>query len=613
MQADTAQTVLESSTNLSTGYARIAAGLLQGLGVYLLHLAVVSKAWPATSPLLFLPLLMACVLLPVLLISGLGHLQGRKLAAWLALAALAVVAFALHDAWRNAGAPGYAGPEGQVRLPSALVSVFSAAFCFIAHSMVKAGAQDERWLASYATYFETAWKLFIQCAFSAMFVGATWAMLALGSELFMLVKLSFLHTLLGKAWFIAPVMCFAFACAMHITDVRPAIVRGIRTLLLVLMSWLLPVTVLLLGGFLCTLPFTGLDALWKTGHATAVLLGADAMLVVLINAAYQNGEVERSVAPLVRLAARVGAMLLLPVMAIAVYALALRVGDYGWSSDRIIAAACLLVGTFYAVGYAFGAWRRDAWLPTLATTNVGAACLVLAVLFALFTPLADPARISVNSQMARLESGAVKADKFDYEYLRFEGARYGRAALESLKLAGGPDGPQKRAGAAAALATDYRSWRAPAEMAVAVDISTNLAVWPQGSRLPDGFPLRSWTARNLHGALAPRCLREQGAHCDAFLLDLTGDGKPEVVVVGTELSDSSAVLGEQGGKWEQVGSLPYALAGCAPLLAKLKAGEVRAVAKPMMDLEVGGQRIVANPTRLERTKLCSATPEPLPH
>jgi hypothetical protein len=49
------------------------------------------------------------------------------------------------------------------------------------------------------------------------------------------------------------------------------------------------------------------------------------------------------------------------------------------------------------------------------------------------------------------------------------------------------------------------------------------------------------------------------------------------------------------------------------LLAKLKAGEVRAVAKPMMDLEVGGQRIVANPTRLERTKLCSATPEPLPH
>jgi hypothetical protein len=442
-------------------------------------------------------------------------------------------------------------------------------------------------------------------------------MLALGSELFMLVKLSFLRTLLGKAWFISPVMSFAFACAMHITDVRPAIVRGIRTLLLVLMSWLLPVTVLLLGGFLCTLPFTGLDALWKTGHATAVLLGACAMLVVLINAAYQNGEAERSVAPVVRLAARIGAMLLLPVIAIAVYALALRVGDYGWSSDRIIAAACLLVGAFYAVGYAYAAWQRDAWLRPLAPTNVGAACLVLAVLFALFTPLADPARISVNSQMARLEGGAVKAGKFDYEYLKFEGARYGRAALEQLKLASGPDGAQKRAGAIAALAKDHRSWRAPAEPEFAVDISANLTVWPQGSRLPEGFPLRSWSAGDLPRAFPPRCLREPNARCDAFLLDLTGDGKPEVVVVGVEANESSAVLGEKDGKWSQVGSLPYALAGCAPLLAKLKAGEARAVAKPLLDLEVDGRRIVADAIRQDRTQFCPGTPaaprpEPLP-
>eukprot|EP01032_Pedospumella_encystans_P000177 gene177-195_t len=74
-------------------------------------------------------------------------------------------------------------------------------------------------------------------------------MLNLGSGLFMLVKLDFLKLLLREAWCNAPVLCFAFACAMHITDVRPAIVRGIRTLLLVLMSWLLPVTVALLAGW----------------------------------------------------------------------------------------------------------------------------------------------------------------------------------------------------------------------------------------------------------------------------------------------------------------------------------------------------------------------------
>lgn len=610
MQADSAQTVLEATTTRSNGYLRLAVGLLQGGLLYLLYRANSANAWPATEPFLFVPLLMAGVLLPVLLISSLGHIGGRTLVLWMAAAAAVIAVLALHDVWRMEGtriaataAAASSASAREARYPSALVTVFSAAFFFIAHSLVMAAVQEGRRLASYATYFETAWKLFIQAAFSALFVGALWAMLNLGAGLFQLVKLGFLRRMLLEAWFNMPVLFFAFACAMHITDVRPAIVRGIRTLLLVLMSWLLPVTVLLLAGFLGSLPFTGLEALWKTGHATSALLGAAAALVVLINAAYQNGEVEGTVARAVRWSARIGALLLLlPLVAIAVYALSLRVGDYGWSSDRLIAAACMVVAACYALGYAYAALQRGAWLRTLSMTNVGAAWLVLAVLLALFTPIADPARISVNSQLARLERGAVKADKFDYEYLKFEGARYGRAALERLKMAAGPDAALKRAGAVAALAKEHRSWRLPSEP-VAVDISANLAVWPQGSRLPEGFPLRSWTERGEDGGPALRCLREAGVHCDAFMLDLTGDGKPEVVLIGADLSVGSAVAGERDGKWQQVASLPYSLAGCAPLLARLKAGEARAVAKPLLDIEVDGQRVSVEPLRL-RVPLC---------
>jgi hypothetical protein len=603
VQADSAQTILEATTTRSNGYLRLAVGLLQGGLLYLLYRANSANAWPATEPFLFVPLLMAGVLLPVLLISSLGHIGGRKLALWMAAAAAVIAALALHEVWRMEGtriaaaaAAASSASAREARYPSALVAVFSAAFFFIAHSLVMAGVQEGRRLASYATYFETAWKLFIQAAFSALFVGALWAMLNLGAGLFQLVKLGFLKRMLLEAWFNMPVLFFAFACAMHITDVRPAIVRGIRTLLLVLMSWLLPVTVLLLAGFLGSLPFTGLDALWKTGHATSVLLGAAAALVVLINAAYQNGEVAGTVARVVRWSARIGALMLLPLVVIAVYALSLRVGDYGWSSDRLIAAACMVVAACYALGYAYAALQRGAWLRTLSMTNVGAAWLVLAVLLALFTPIADPARISVNSQLARLERGAVKADKFDYEYLKFEGARYGRAALERLKMAAGPDAALKRAGAVAALAKEHRSWRPPSAP-VAVDIGANLAVWPQGSRLPAGFPLRSWTDRGEDGGPALRCLREAGVNCDAFMLDLSGDGKPEVVLIGAEPGVGSAVVGEKDGKWQQVASLPYSLAGCAPLLARLKAGEARAVAKPLLDIEVGGQSVSVEPHR----------------
>jgi hypothetical protein len=56
------------------------------------------------------------------------------------------------------------------------------------------------------------------------------------------------------------------------------------------MSWILPVAVVLVAGFICSLPFTGLAALWETRHATSVLLSAAALLLVLINAAFQNGE-----------------------------------------------------------------------------------------------------------------------------------------------------------------------------------------------------------------------------------------------------------------------------------------------------------------------------------
>ena len=594
MQADSTQTVLEATTTRGNGYLRLAAGLLQGGLLYLLHRAGGSGTWPATEPLLFFPLLLAAVLLPILLISSLGHVGGRKLALWMAAAAAAIAAFGLHDAWRAGGGPPIIGMGKAERFPSALVSVFSAAFFFIAHSLVMAGVQEGRRLAGYATYFETAWKLFIQAAFSVLFVGALWAMLNLGSGLFMLLKLEFLKLLLREAWFNAPVLCFAFACAMHITDVRPAIVRGIRTLLLVLMSWLLPVTVALLAGFLGSLPFTGLETLWKTGHATSVLLSAAATLVVLINAAYQNGEVAGTVARVVRWSARIGALMLLPLVAIAVHALSLRVGDYGWSSDRLIAAACLLVAGCYAAGYAYAALQRGPWLHTLSMTNVGAAWLVLAVLLALFTPIADPARISVNSQMARLERGAVKADKFDYEYLKFEGARYGRAALERLKAASGADAALKRAGATAALSKAHRGQRS-GEALSSAQIGVNLTVWPKGASLPQGFAAAAWSGQHAGGADVPLCLYQQGAHCDAIVMDMTGDGQPDVLVIGAAPHIGSSLLALRDGKWVVAGRLPYTLSGCESLLGKLREGRVATVAKALPDLEVDGVRIPVEP------------------
>ena len=509
------------------------------------------------------------------------------MAAWLAAAALVLAAVGAHDAWRNALDP------APLPRPSLLVFPFCVGFFFVAHSLVLAGAHDRRPVAHYSTCFETAWKLAIQLLFSAMFVAGVWLVMWLGDALFDLLKLNFVEELLRQSWFSVPLVCLAFSSAMHTTDVRPAIVRGIRSLLLVLMAWILPIAVLLVGGFLAALPFTGLQALWQTRHATAVLLASCAVLVVLVNAAFQAGDAADSLARSVHVAARIACLLLLPLALLGIYALALRVGDYGWTPDRVVAAACLAVALFYAVGYLLAAMAREGpWLDGLRHVNVAAAFLSLAVALAMFTPVADPARIAVNDQVARLERGAVSAAQFDYGFLRFHGARYGMQALQALSARDvGPQPPDVRSRATAALKLRYEGAEAAAAPA---DIARNLQVWPKGAQLPQGLLQQDLGGRGQTTAV-PACLRVAGSSCDAIVLDADGDGRQEVLLVGQTRRDGTALMAERDGSWKVIARPGLQLAGCRALLERLRAGEFSLVAPGLRDIEAGGQRIYLVP------------------
>ena len=62
----------------------------------------------------------------------------------------------------------------------------------------------------------------------------------------------------------------------------------------------------------------------------------------------------------------------------------------------------------------------------------------VATILALFSPLADPARLAVQDQIARLQRGAVSADTFDYDFLRFESGKAGETALRRLAASTNP-------------------------------------------------------------------------------------------------------------------------------------------------------------------------------
>lgn len=567
---------------------RLLTGLLQGLMLFWLYHTGSNKLWPATEPYVFIPLMMVMAFVPVIFISSLGHLSKRVIFRWLFSVSLIIVVLAIYDIWR-VGYVEYANNADAQLYPSPMLVFFTVMGLFIAHALIFSAASDFRLIARYVTYFEVAWKLGIQLCFAGLFIGILWAVLFLGAGLFALVKIDFLGKLLEQPWFSIPVTTFAFSFALHITDVKPGIVRGIRTLLLVLMSWLLPVVTLMVTGFIVSLPFTGLEPLWATRNATAVLLGASAVLIVLINTAFQNGEVSTQLSRVLRVSARLAALLLAPLIVIAMYSLGLRVVQYGWTTDRMIAASCLLVGMCYAAGYAWAASEKQVWLNRIAPTNIVAAMLVLSVLLALFTPLADPARISVNSQVSRLLDGKIRPADFDFDYLKFDGARYGMQALTTLKETWqGEDMVLLRE---KIDTTHNKKFRWDKELVVDIkDNLNNITIWPRGRELPASFVDQTWDKNNISWQV-PDCLKSRGKQCDVFIVDLNRDSHPEILVLGRESYMQPQVFTRQtDNSWKLAGNFTGGNDQCRNnIIDALKSNSFRLVDPAINDVEVNGR------------------------
>ena len=560
--------------------ARLITGLIQGVTLYALYFAGEHGLWPRTQPAIFGALALAAGYAPVVVLAGVGRLSPRTLAIWTAAAALVLALLGWHDVNRRV-------LETWVQPPflSVPTMAFGAAALFIAHHLIAPATRAGRWIAPYADYFDTAWKAGVQLAMSLAFTGAFWLVLHLGAALFGVIGIDALGDLLSQAWFAMPVLCLAFATAVQLTDVRDGLIRGVRTVALMLLSWLAPVMVVLTAGFLAALPFTGLEGLWGTRSATALVLSAAAALIVLINTAYQDGRPDNRPPTMLRWTARAGGVLLVPLAGLAFWGLMLRIGQHGLTPDRIIALACAGVGAVYAAGYLLAAVRRGEWMRALERTNLAAAVLSVGLILALFSPLLDPARLAVADQVARLERGAVKAADFDYDFLRFDGGKAGRAALD--RLAKSDDAEVARL-AKAAQQRDARDYSDPSERrrrAGQVRLhpvpgqTAPAELTAQIDALPDVLNL---------------CAGPEG--CTARRIDLDGDGREEVLIAGPFVV--LALARDQGGDWRVAGRYTP---GCGPskpgALAEGLAEGVTTAPAVLPDLMLGEGRLQAIPDR----------------
>ena len=554
------------------GVIRLAIGLFQGLAVYGLHRAWDLKVWPAREPGLFWALALLAIMVPLLVLGSLGQLRRVTLIVCTLAGSAMLTALALYGVWRQVEGPGPTTLPVQVWLAA-------AGALFIGHHLLAAADQERRWIATYRFYFDTAWKSGIQLALAVAFVGVFWAVLHLGAALFAVIKITAFREVIAKDWFAIPATAVVFAGAVQLTDVRVALTRGIRTVALTLLSWLMPLMALIAGAFLAALPFTGLKLLWATHSATSILLGAAAALIVLINAAYQDGDADRRPNVVLRWAGRLATLVLVPMVGLAAYGLFLRVGQYGWTPDRIIASACALVAAGHAIGYVIAAVMPGPWMKRLELTNVAMAFVSMAVIIALFTPIADPARISVADQVRRLESGRISPDAFDFEFLRSKAGRFGAAALERLKTV-----KSGRYAVAIALSAHAPPLATPdgAMVSKAPMLAADIKVFPKGKTLPDSFKRQDWSRNGVSGG---PCF-DSAEPCEALRIDLDGDGADEILLAN-DYSARVYILAGQG-EWDAIGAIP--IPNEQTRLA-LQEGHFQLVKPRWQDVVVGGRRM----------------------
>lgn len=488
---------------------RLAVGLAQGLGLFALkRLADAGEQGPALAGAFI-----AVVLLPAVLLAGVGAMRPRSLAIWSVLAGVGLFGLGYYAEWR--------ATEGVLGGPPIDLALL-ALLLFIIHHLVQVPLAAGRWRAPYADYFDLSWKRGVQLALAGLFTGAFWLVLFLAAALFRLIGITAVEHLIREDWFYFPATTLAFAAAVHLTDARAGLVIGARALALTLLSWLAPLMALIAAAFLAALPLRGLDALWAQDFGSALLLWAAVALVFLINAAYQAGE--RPKLGFLAWSVRGSAVLIAPLAVLAAIGIGLRVAQYGLTPGRVLAIAGVLILACYALAYLAAAFWRGPWLGRLGQGNVACAYLSSAVLLALLTPVADPGRLSAESQVARLERGAVSPEAFDYAALSWRMGRHGREALE--RLAAGAD-LEVAALARTALA------QAPAPSVDPADIplqARRLAVAPIEAEAPD-LPDQAFLPLDNGADPVGDCAAHRGASpCSRRMLDLDRDGASELLI-----------------------------------------------------------------------------------
>ncbi len=329
-------------------------------------------------------------------------------------------------------------PEGgwsdsdQWRFVAALLSLFL--FVPLAQSAERTGAGrwPLRW--SYDDVHDHGWTNILTFGASLLFAGLFYLMLLLLAEMFGLIGIVAPRHWLDNGYVGMAIGGGAIGASTALLRDRRGVLSSLQSVVMAVLRVASPVIALGLALFVAALPFTGLEPLWDATRATTpIVLSAAILALLLVNAVLGSGRGDEAQAMALRWSAILLGFGLMPLAIIAVWSTGLRVGQYGWTPERLWAAVFVAMGLMTAAVYAAAIISgRERWGERLRDANLALALIVCGAAVLLSTPLVRFDAIATRSQIARLESGAVSPEAFDYRGLWFQFGPSGRAAIRRL-------------------------------------------------------------------------------------------------------------------------------------------------------------------------------------
>jgi hypothetical protein len=545
--------------------SRVGLGLAQGLLLYGLIQARSQDIWPGSDPFLFNALLLAGIFAPLVLLEGLGEIAFGQLVLWTGTVAFSVATLGLYQVWRNPAQP-HATVAALLCIATALI---------IVQALPRAALRDDRAVANYHVYFAVTWTLAARLAVWLVLAGTAFALIGSGNSLFNWLRTHYpaIPLTMPPGLVIYPLLGLVSALAFVLTRSGGWLQRQITRVLLACFTVALP---LLMAASLAAMALH----YSTTPLPLSCLLALGVLLVVAVNASYR-GEDHRHRGR--KVCEATAAFIILGLAVLTAAALYLRIEAFGWSANRVLAAGVITALALYGLTYSCAilvSMGGAPWMKGIERVNLVLAVLVAAACLALCTPLADPLGLSVQAQVARLKQSDPAL--FDFAWLNRDGARFGHAALQDLAHS---DTPEIARDATLALSVPPASDTPPPS-----EIGANITMHTPGGHIPQSLLDQDWS-----GFHVPPCLNKPAQACDAWLLDLDGDGANEVLLVhGNDARWWASVMKQD---WRGAWSVAATLASppCHGSLSAMRNGRIALADPRWRDVLVAGMRLTPTP------------------